>query len=1827
MDDVVTPISPGDSGPDVAQLQGVLAALVARRVLELADAEREHLELRFQDEVEREIFGPATQALVVRFRAAMQLGEGGDVDAGTATALNTLLTLAGPTRQMDDGRRIVRGRVIGAAPGHRVQAYDKDMRSEEFLGEAGIDEEEYEIPYSRMQFARAEKGAADLRVTVLNRAGREVASTPIIFNAEAVEVAPDLVVSAGLSERERLKAELEPLVQGVPFEDLTDDDIEFLTGETGIDVQWIRWLADASRRETESIPADAFYGLFREDVSSDLILQTPVDTLRVALNAAASENIVSAWSPKQLQAILDALQSQQVDATLAPSAGDEPPSMGDLLAALPTRLTLGQEAAVAAAAGPRGIGALRQEHLDDLVRRDELSSDEADHVALAAVAFHLTGGDAAITRGVLGLATGKNATPLRTVEDLARLDEKNWQEVLAAGGVQLPPGMTRKHFAQELTDRVARVLPSEYVGHRVTAVPEDLSTLVEGGRNKKPSEPLVRLTRRNPGLGLDEVLAGRGTAQTKAKKIERLVGLVADTWALNPGRNLLELDHSPDSSDLDSLELPDVDDDDRERILRNLRAQQRAYRAGRGAATGLKLLDAGFDAARKIVALNPDEFIKASGLPEREAVAAHYAATKESTAAATKSIALYQLAHAHAPGPARTAEETIEMFAKIPGYSTLFPDDFGFCDCDECGSVLGLPAYFVDTMFFVDKHILDYIPTNLSFHLRARRGDLWTLDLTCENANEVVAYLDIVNEILEKHVSSKLGLAQGADVWQRIAEKNPSFSLPFNLPLTRIETYLSHFGKRRLDAAVACGSDEATQARARLGLSQVESDMIATPSATNFTALTATEMSTLSKLYGYLEVYQNGTVETSGFSIVFVSNILDATGASREQLGELLATSFVGGSKPPKIRAGRQSAQSLQNDTEVVEGLKAEHLDRLHRFYRLARHVPWTIPELDRTLRRLSAAGVGTGVGATPMLRIARLLGHEEELGALSVEELCGLWTEIPNDAVDGKPGLFDSLFNPPQLASLGTPLAYTTSPQGSFQHPSFNTTGTSVPQDENTLARLLAGLGLSDEELVQLLLALAVPLSLGPDRKLALSIHNITLLYRHATLARSLGLTVSGLFQLFEAAELPLQTVGGQTARYVRDWKLSGTDLVDDLETVLAGRRWVGQSSFERDEIAFITGGTIVDQATLVSGEKRADPAAVVEAVVTELVADGAFEFADTVLSGMPNGPGKTITEDESRRIVEASAALFETPPGRTTLRLKKEPTAADITLPAPATEFTVTEAEVAAELEKHAVQTLLPPALAKALDFSIDKTTELLRLSGEDATLASNAFHTSLTALLYGTATDRSDLLALATALAPYAVLYRDELYDSDTLDAIYQNQAAFAVDVQPLTPEAARLASLFTRLATGPDPGFVTTAPPADVPAVVEVVDTGTGTVASDVLARALRTDPARIDALRPHVMAALPANGLDALEMLADCLALTALLGISGETLSDLALTPGTGTEYERLRKAADALFAAFRTKYGSDDEFRKKIEPYEDTLRSRKRDGLVAFIRFTEPAGFPLESDLYEYFLLDVQVEGCTRTTRIAAAIFSLQLYVHRVLMHLERTETYDVGESARIPRDEWDWRRHFRTWQAARRVFLYPESYLEPGLRDDKTPLFRELEDTLLQQQVTEQNVRDGFARYLTGFDELAGLKIAAACWQPGDAGLETPRRPARLRRHELRAARLLLPRDLGCREGDRHEERRVRALAQARPANRREDVLTRRAQRHAVSVLGRGGDAAEDLAGQRLLEVHRLSAQARAQVRDAPSRRSLERPSTAEDHRFVERDRERRDHRPSRRC
>src|SRR5205814_605325 len=117
-----------------------------------------------------------------------------------------------------------------------VQAYDRDLRSEQLMGEQRTDKAgHYEIRYSAGQFARDEKGSADLRVSVSHSAGLEMASSPIYFNVEPVATI-DLVIGGaavlGPSEYELLLAAITPVLQGLSPAQLTEDeknqDVSFL---------------------------------------------------------------------------------------------------------------------------------------------------------------------------------------------------------------------------------------------------------------------------------------------------------------------------------------------------------------------------------------------------------------------------------------------------------------------------------------------------------------------------------------------------------------------------------------------------------------------------------------------------------------------------------------------------------------------------------------------------------------------------------------------------------------------------------------------------------------------------------------------------------------------------------------------------------------------------------------------------------------------------------------------------------------------------------------------------------------------------------------------------------------------------------------------------------------------------------------------------------------------------------------------------------------------------------------------------------------------------------------------------------------------------------------------------------------------------------------------------------------------------------------------------------------------------------------------------------------------------------------------------------------
>lgn len=48
--------------------------------------------------------------------------------------------------------------------------------------------------------------------------------------------------------------------------------------------------------------------------------------------------------------------------------------------------------------------------------------------------------------------------------------------------------------------------------------------------------------------------------------------------------------------------------------------------------------------------------------------------------------------------------------------------------------------------------------------------------------------------------------------------------------------------------------------------------------------------------------------------------------------------------------------------------------------------------------------------------------------------------------------------------------------------------------------------------------------------------------------------------------------------------------------------------------------------------------------------------------------------------------------------------------------------------------------------------------------------------------------------------------------------------------------------------------------------------------------------------------------------------------------------------------------------------------------------------------------------------------------------------------TFQYGGDELEGEVEWRWTKSYRVWEANRKVFLYPENWVEPELRDDRTP-------------------------------------------------------------------------------------------------------------------------------------------------------------------------------------
>jgi hypothetical protein len=172
----------------------------------------------------------------------------------------------------------------------------------------------------------------------------------------------------------------------------------------------------------------------------------------------------------------------------------------------------------------------------------------------------------------------------------------------------------------------------------------------------------------------------------------------------------------------------------------------------------------------------------------------------------------------------------------------------------------------------------------------------------------------------------------------------------------------------------------------------------------------------------------------------------------------------------------------------------------------------------------------------------------------------------------------------------------------------------------------------------------------------------------------------------------------------------------------------------------------------------------------------------------------------------------------------------------------------------------------------------------------------------------------------------------------------------------------------------------------------------------------------------------------------------------------------------------------------ENEWLKTQEAINDVLRPQKRNALVALlIQKKQPSSaadldkryIKNANDLYEYYLIDPLMEPCMKTTKILEAITATQLFAQRILFGLEE----GIMNCTEL-KQQWTWMRNYRVWEANRKVFLFPENWLYPELRDDKSSSFKQLESALGQGELDADLANEVFGQFLDDVAQMGQVEV-----------------------------------------------------------------------------------------------------------------------------------------------
>ena len=202
---------------------------------------------------------------------------------------------------------------------------------------------------------------------------------------------------------------------------------------------------------------------------------------------------------------------------------------------------------------------------------------------------------------------------------------------------------------------------------------------------------------------------------------------------------------------------------------------------------------------------------------------------------------------------------------------------------------------------------------------------------------------------------------------------------------------------------------------------------------------------------------------------------------------------------------------------------------------------------------------------------------------------------------------------------------------------------------------------------------------------------------------------------------------------------------------------------------------------------------------------------------------------------------------------------------------------------------------------------------------------------------------------------------------------------------------------------------------------------------------------------------------------------AAAGLSPELIQSFDPASVTSTSLGVTEAHARRTREGLRASLGNED-YLERAAAIRAPIRERQQKALVAYTVLNTPT-VSSPDELYGFLLIDVENTSAVTTSRLTQASASVQLFLQRASLGKEPAVRLSGPQ-----REKWAWMRRYRVWEANRRLFLYPENYLLPELRRDKSELFETFEERLLEGQLTDEAARSAFGRYLDGLKDIGNL-------------------------------------------------------------------------------------------------------------------------------------------------